>query len=137
MDLSYLDIHTPDFDAQTYIRILIAIAKADPDNGAPEFAFVRRMARQVGLDYDAFMQNTEKTFDFERQNVSRLTALVVLKDAMMLASLDRNISLPERQRLLAYAEKLDIPRKDMDALETLVNEQRKLTERWKRLVAAH
>lgn len=125
------------FDAETYIRMLIAIAKADPDNGPPEFAFVRRMARKVGVDYDVFMENTDKSFTPDRQDVSRLTALVVLRDAITLASLDSNISLPERQRLYTYAEKFDIPRKDMEALETLVQDQRALTDRWKRLVASH
>ena len=124
------------FDAKTYIRMLIAIAKADPDNGPPEFAFVRKMARKVGVDYDAFMEDTDKSYVPDRQNMSRLTALVFLRDAIALASLDHNISLPERQRLFTYAEKLDIPRKDMEALETLVRDQRELSERWKRLVAS-
>ena len=125
------------FDAATYIRILIAIAKADPDNGPQEFAFVRKMARKVGLDYEAFVDSTDKSYIPDKQNISRLTALVVMRDAIALASLDRNISLPERQRLLTYAEKLNVPRKDMDALEDLVKDQRKLTERWKHLVASH
>lgn len=125
------------FDAETYIRMLIAIAKADPDNGPPEFAFVRKMARKVGVDYETFMQETDKSYIPEKQKVSRLTALVILRDAIALASLDRNISLPERQRLYTYAEKFDIPRKDMEALETLVQDQRKLSERWKQLAASH
>ena len=135
MELSFVDADTPDFDAHTYIRILVAIAKADKDNGPPEYAFVRRQAQQLGLDYDHFMRSTDNRFFIEKQTVSRLTALVVLKDAIMLASLDGNFSLPEKQRVYDYAAKLDIARKDVDALEALIGDYRRIDQRWRQLVS--
>jgi hypothetical protein len=136
MDFSFIETDDNDFDAQTYIRMLIAIAKADPDNGPPEFAYVRRLAGRLGIDFDLFLKTTDKSYSINKHSISRLTALVIVKDAIMLASLDRNFSLPERQRVYSYAEKLDIPRKDVDALETLVAEYRHLQKKWQTLVAS-
>ena len=124
MDLNFVDADTQDFDPRTYVRILVAIAKADKDNGPPEFEYVRRQADRLGLDSEHFFRNTDKSFLIDRQKINRLTALVILKDAIMLASLDGNLSLPERMKIYAYAEKLDIPRNDVDILEKLIAEYR-------------
>lgn len=135
MDLNFVDAGTRDFDPRTYVRILVAIAKADKDNGPREFEYVRKQAERLGLDSDHFFQNTDKTFRIEKQKVSRLTALAVLKDAIMLASMDGNFSLPEREKVYNYGEKLDIARTDLDILETLIKEYRQLDNRWQQLVA--
>lgn len=134
MELNFMDAEAVDFEPQIYIRILVAIAKADKDNGPPEFEFVRRQAQRVGIDYDRFLESTDKHFTIKKRQLSRLTALVILKDAILLASLDRNFSLPEKQRVYTYAEKLDISRNDVDALETLINEYRRLNDQWQQLV---
>jgi hypothetical protein len=83
------------------------------------------------------LASTEKTFDINKQRVSRLTALVVLKDAIMIASMDRNFSLPEREKVYTFAEKLDIPRNDVDYLEECLKEYRALREKWDGLVAGN
>jgi hypothetical protein len=124
-----------DFDAQIYLRILIAIAKSDPDNGAPEFNFVRRQARRWDLDYAHFLATTDKSYLLEKRSVSRRTALTILRDAILLASMDRNFTLQEKQRVYGYAEKLDITRKEIDQLELLVHEYRSLQSKWKQLIA--
>jgi tellurite resistance protein len=134
MDLSFISSGTANFDARMYIRILIAIAKADPDNGAPEFEFVRRQAKHLDLDYDHYLADTDKSFSIDRQKVSRTTALTILKDAILLASLDGNFSLPEKQRIYTYAEKLDISRRDVDDMESMIEDYRRLDQRWRQLV---
>ena len=134
MDLNFVDADTQDFDPRTYLRILVAIAKADKDNGPPEFEFVRRQAERLGFDSEHFFRNTDKHFLIEHQNASRLTALVVLKDAIALASLDDNLSLPERMKIYSYAEKLDISRNDVDSLEKLLVDYRQLNFRWQQIV---
>ena len=136
MDLNFVDANTLDFDPRTYLRILVAIAKADKDNGPPEFDYVRRQAERLGFDSEHFFRNTDKQFLIEHQEVSRLTALVILKDAIALASLDGNLSLPERMKIYTYAERLDISRKDVDSLEKLLDEYRQLDSRWQQLVDA-
>ena len=135
MEFTFADRDSSEFDSETYLKILIAIAKADKDNGPPEFEYVRRQARRLGLDYDRYLASTEKTFDMRKQRVSRRTALMVLKDAIMLASMDRNFSLPERQKVYAFAGKLDISRNDVDYLEKYLKEYRTLCEKWDGLVA--
>ena len=134
MDLNFVDADTQDFDPRTYLRILVAIAKADKDNGPPEFEYVRRQAERLGLDSGKFFKDTDKSFLIEHQTVSRLTALVILKDAIVLASLDNNLSLPERMKIYTYAERLDISRNDVDRLEKLMDEYRQLGDRWRQLV---
>jgi tellurite resistance protein len=136
MELSFINTDTPDFEPQTYIQILVAIAKADKDNGPPEYAFVRRQAQLLGLDYNYFLHTTDKHFFIEKQKVSRVTALVVLKDAIMLASLDGHFSLPEKQRIYDYAVKMDVARNDVDALEMLIKDYRRIDRRWRQLVLA-
>jgi tellurite resistance protein len=135
MDLNFVNADTRDFDPRTYVKILVAIAKADKENGPPEFEYVRRQAERLGLDSEHFFRNTDKSFLLERQSVNRLTALVILKDAIMLASLDGNFSLPERMKIYTYAERLDIARNDVDTLEKLIDEYRQLDRRWENLVA--
>ena len=137
MDFSYIVGNSTDFDSETYIKILIAIAKADKDNGPREFEYVRKRARRLGADYDGFLASTDKTFDIKKQKVSRLTALVVLKDAITIASMDRNFSLPEREKVYTFAGKLDISRNDVDYLEEWVKAYRDLGERWKGLVTGN
>ncbi len=135
MDLNFMDAKTRDFDPRMYLSILLAIAKADKDNGPPEFDFVRRRADSLGLDSDYYFQTIDKRFAIERQKVTRLTALVILKDAIFLGSMDGNLSLPERGKIYGYAEKLDVARSDVELLEKLVDDLRLLDDRWRQLVA--
>ena len=137
MDLNFVNADTQDFDPRTYVRILVAIAKADKENGPPEFDYVRRQADRLGLDSEHFFRNTDKSFLIDRQKVGRLTALVILKDAIALASLDGNLSLPERMKIYTYAERLDISRSDVDMLEKLIAEYRQLDIRWEQLVSGN
>ena len=137
MELSFIAGNSTDFDPETYIKILIAIAKADKDNGPREFEYVRKRAQRLGADYDGFLASTDKTFDIKKQKVSRLTALVVLKDAITIASMDRNFSLPEREKVYTFAGKLDISRNDVDYLEEWVTAYRELGERWEGLVTGN
>jgi uncharacterized tellurite resistance protein B-like protein len=123
------------FDRETYVKMLITIARADKDNGPSEYRYIRRQAIQMGVDYEAILKNTPNDFNIGTHRVSRLTAMRVLKDAIMIASMDGNFSLPEKQKVYTYAEKLDIPRTDVDELEMLVGELKALDQRWKELVA--
>jgi hypothetical protein len=124
-----------EFDPDNYLRILIAIAKSDPENGEPEFHFVRQQARRRGLDYEKYLASTEKSYLIGNITVSRRTALTILRDAIHLASMDGNFTLREKERVYAYAEKLDIPRNDVDRLEVIVREFRTLKERWRQLIS--
>jgi hypothetical protein len=126
-----------DFDCDTYLKMLITIARADKDNGPAEYAYIRKQAIGMGVDYEQILRDTSNQFKIGTHTVSRLTALRVLKDAIMIASMDSNFSLPEKQKVYTYAEKLDIPRTDVDELEILVGQMRDLDKRWNELVAGH
>jgi hypothetical protein len=125
------------FDRETYVQMLITIARADKENGPPEYRFIRKQAIQMGVNYEKVLHETAPDFDIGTHKVSRLTAMRVLKDAIMIASMDGNFTLPEKQKVYTYAERLDIPRTDVDTLEVLVGELKALDQRWKELVAGH
>ena len=125
------------FDRETYVKMLITIARADKENGPPEYRFIRRQAIQMGVNYEKVLRETDPDFDIGTHKVSRLTAMRVLKDAIMIASMDGHFTLPEKQKIYTYAERLDIPRTDVDTLEVLVGELKALDQQWKELVAGH
>jgi hypothetical protein len=135
MDSSFVNTHSPSFEPETYIKILIAIARADRENGPPEFDYIRKQAQRLGLDYERVLSSTDESFDIERQRISRLTALVVLRDAVTLASRDRHFSLPERERVYTFAARMDISRRDVDHLEEWIKGYRALHREWEGLVA--
>jgi hypothetical protein len=137
MDLNFVTADTQDFDPRTYVSMLVAITKADKENGPPEYDFVRRQEDHLGLDSDYYFKTINKDFLIERRDISRLTALVILKDAIVLASMDRNFSLPERMKVYTFAENLDISRNDVDTLVELIGESRRLKGQWLQLVSGH
>ena len=137
MEITFVDKDSTDFNSETYIKVLIAIAKADKDNGPPEFEYIRKQAQRLKVDYEQFLTSTEKAFEINKQPVSRITALLILKDAIMIASMDRNFSLPEREKVYTLAGKLDISRNDVEHLEDCLKEYRTLCEKWDGLVAGN
>ena len=134
MDIDYVDANTYDFDSRLYLKILVAIAKSDLDNGEPEYNYVRRQAIKLGLDLDEYWDATAKSFLAGKLKVSRMTALVIIKDSLVLATLDGNFSLGEKKRIYAYAQSFDIPRTDVDKIETLLGEFEGLKTKWEALL---
>jgi hypothetical protein len=134
MDIDYVDANTYDFDSRLYIKILVAIAKSDPDNGGPEYNYVRRQAIKLGLNLDEYWDATAKSFLTGKLKVSRLTALVIIKDSIVLATLDGNFSLGEKERVYSYAESFDVPRTDVDKIASLLGEFEGLKTKWEALV---
>ena len=134
MDISYVDANTFDFDSRIYLKILVAIAKSDPENGEPEFNYIRRQAIGLGLDIDEYWGSTGKGFLTGRLKISRLTALVIIKDSLVLATMDGSFSLGEKERIYSYAESFDIPRTDVDKVESLLKESEILRKKWEEFV---
>jgi hypothetical protein len=134
MELNFVTAATADFDPQLYVRLLVTVAKADPENGPPEIDYVRRQAQRLGIDFDAVWAATDRDFRIDQVRASRLTALLVIKDCINLATLDGSFSLGEKERVYTYAEKLDIPRRDVDAVERWIEAYNDLAARWERIV---
>ena len=133
-DIMHQEGDHKDFDAEIYVKFLIMVAKADKDNGPREFDFVKKQAKRFGIDAEALWDEIDKKFSFSRLKVSRATALAVLRDCIILASLDGNFALAEKERTYTYAAKLNIPRLDVDHLEKWVMDYHDLKERWKKLL---
>jgi hypothetical protein len=122
------------FDAEQYLRILVSIAKADPDNGIVEYEYVKQKAADLAIDIVPLWNSTGKNIDLEQLHVPRFTALTIIRDCLLLATLDRSFSLEEKSRIYKYAGKMDIPRSDVDRLEALLEGYRRLDGEWQVLV---
>jgi hypothetical protein len=137
MELNFVDANTEDFDSAIYLKLLVAVAKSDPDNGPPEYNYVKTQANRLGLDIVKFWNDTPKHFLLDGGvRVSRLTALVIIKDSILLAILDGNFSFGEKEKVYRTAEKLDIPRSDVDRVEKWLDAYRQLRRDWDSLVEA-
>jgi hypothetical protein len=134
MEIRFGDPQRSEFDPELYIKILIAIVKADPSNGKPEFAFIGRQARALGVDFGRWLKQIDKGFAIEATKVSRATAMAILRDCIHLASMDRNFTLAEKERVYTYAAKLDIARSDLDRLERWLAACRELENQWNALI---
>jgi hypothetical protein len=130
MSINFMEVNQEGFDSELYIKILIAINKADKNNGTPEIDFVKSKAKALGINYDRLWRTTDKSFSIQKAKVSRLTAFVILKDCIMLASLDKNYTLDEKEKVFAYAEKLDIPRSDVVEIAKWLDDYQELMTRW-------
>lgn len=135
MEIEYVSANDKNFNAEFYIRVLVAIAKSDRFNGPPEYKYVKKLADSLSVDIVKIWNETSKNFSLVSTDVSRMTALLLIKDCIMLASLDGNFSLDEKQRVYSYAEKMDVPRSMVDAIERWLDEYRQLHNRWETLIA--
>ena len=134
MEIDYVSLNDKDFDPELYISLLVAIAKSDRFNGPPETEYVRNLANRLSVNFVKVWNDTGKNFSDISRTPSRLTALLLIKDCILLASLDGNFSLDEKQRVYGFAEKMDIPRSDVDDVEAWLAEYGQLRSRWADLV---
>jgi len=135
MEIAYVSANDKNFNAELYVRVLVAIAKADRFNGPPEYEYVKKLADSLSVDIVKIWNETSKNFSNVSTEVSRMTAVLLIKDCIMLASLDGNFSLDEKQRVYSYAEKMDVSRSTVDAIEEWLAEYRRLTDKWETLIA--
>ena len=135
MAISFVDSDNKEFDPALYIQVLVAVAKADKNNGPREFKYVKNQARRLGIDFKKVWNATDKTFSISNRRISRFTALLIIRDCVLLASMDENFSLAERKNVYIYAEKLDITRSDVDSIIEWINDSKRLENRWNKLVS--
>ena len=135
MEVSFVDLNNEDFDPELYIKMLVAVAKADRNNGPKELKYVENQANRSGIDFATVWDTTDKTFSISGKEVSRLTALVIIKDCILLASIDKNFSLAEREKVYTYAAKLDIPRSDVNYIVEWLDDYNILEKKWNRLIS--
>ena len=136
MNIDFVNVNTPDFDPEKYIKILIAVVKSDRFNSKPETEYVRGLANRLKVDFIGLWNDTDKDMAISKMRVSRLTAMVILKDCIELASLDGNFSLSEKELVYTYATQLDIPQSDVIQLEKWMEESKVLEGKWNDLIAA-
>ena len=135
MEISFVDLNNEDFDPELYIKILVAVAKADKNNGPREYGYVENQAKRLGIDFARVCDTTDKTFSISGIVVSRLTAMLIIKDCILLASMDTDFSLAEREKVYTYAAKLDIPRSYVDYIVEWLDDYNILEKKWNKLIS--
>ena len=136
MDINFVDADTEDFDPSLYLKLLVAVAKSDPDNGPPEYNYVKTQANRLRLDIVKYWNDTSRHFLLEGPlRVSRFTALLIIKDSILLATMDGHFSLGEKEKVCRTATKLGIPLADVDRVESWLASYRQLRRDWDDLVS--
>lgn len=130
MEISFVNETQDDLDAESYIRLLVAVAKSDPANGPPEYQYVKRQANSLGIDIIPLWNDTSRHYLLSPIQTSRRVALVIIKDCIMLASLDGHFSMGERERVYRFAERLDVTRADVDAVMSWLCDYEQLRRQW-------
>jgi len=133
MEISFVHENQGDLDAEQYLRLLVSVAKSDPDNGPPEYEYVKRQANALGLDIVSLWNDTPKHYLLSPIRVSRSVALIIIKDCIMLASMDGNFSIGEKEKVYRFAERLDVTRTDVDAVVTWLGDYDRLRRQWNAL----
>ncbi len=134
MEISFVQENQGDLDIEQYIRLLVSVAKSDPKNGPPEYEYVKRQANALGIDIVSLWNDTPKHYLLSPIRVSRNVALVIIKDCIMLASMDGNFSIGEKEKVYRFAERLDVTRTDVDAVVTWLGDYDRLWRRWNALI---
>ena len=134
MEISFINEEQEDLNPERYIRLLVAVAKSDPDNGPPEYQYVRNQANTLGVDLVSLWNDTPKHYLLSPIQVSRRVALVIIKDCIMLASLDGNFSLGEKEKVYKFAERLDVTRSDVDNVVAWIAAYGRLRDQWNAMV---
>jgi hypothetical protein len=122
-------------DGEQYLRILISVAKSDPENGPKELAFIKHRAVQLGLDAQSLWASTDRHFSIPPRQVSRRTALVAIKDCIHMASLNHDFALFEKSKIYELAEKIGIPRSDVERVRQWVESLLRLHAEWDQIVS--
>lgn len=122
-------------DAESYLRILISVAKSDPKNGPQELAFIKHRADQLGLDGQSLWADTDPHFTIEPKQISRHTALMAIKDCIHLASIDHDYALFEKAKIYELAETMGVPRRDLERIRQWVKQLLRLHAEWDQIVS--
>ena len=134
MEINFVEMGKDDFDATLYVKLLVAVAKSDPGNGQPEYEYVKSQANRLGIDIVDYWNSTDKSFLVSPVRASRLTAMVIIKDCILLASMDGNFSPGEKEKVYLLAQNLDVPRSDVDAVQAWLEKYYLLRDEWNRIL---
>lgn len=99
----------PDFQADLYIRGLLAIADADGIDPS-EMDYIRQQATGLGVDVDTVMQEGVPTLDGLGEGCSAFTRRIILRDCIILAYADGVFSKEERAMIDQLCDRLSLDR---------------------------
>jgi len=99
----------PDFQAEGYLRALIAIAQVDGVLPV-ELDYLRHQATVMGFDLDVLMAEDEATPTDLGQGCNAMTRRVILRDCIILACIDNEFSGAERQKVDEICDLLELDR---------------------------
>ncbi len=100
--------HRRPVDARVYLTALLAVAHADGDLHAHERAYIDRQARILGVDLSTLDRHGDVVAYVGDHEVMESTAQAILRDALLLASVDGEYDAAERAQLVALSDALGL-----------------------------
>ena len=112
-------------EATLYLKALLFLASADGDIQERERKFIESQVQILSKKTDVAVSPAEPDTGFLHQTtMSRAKRMALLRDCLMLASVDGFVDVFERRTLHEMARILDVSSMDMENLEQWVHSRR-------------
>ena len=106
-----------------YLKALITVAMADNLIHETEKEYITLQAKMLSLDINEFWDAPEKDLSFLKPSkMSNVHRMVLLRDCIILSSVDGEYSMVERASILEIASMLHLEESDVENIEDWRNE---------------
>ncbi len=130
MEIDYKSLEG--FHAHEYLAALVAVAQTD-GLSEPVLGFLENQASFLGLSLDSFLESSE--FEFSELIDQPLpTRMAVIRDCVLLASVDGNYSKNESAHVRALAAQVNIDADSVSQLEAWIRDYAEVVDRGAKLM---
>ena len=124
-----------EFDQQEYLKTLIILAKADKKITAEERSFIEAQAILLNVDITPYWETTGDNLSvLDPARTSRVTKMVILRDAIALGHIDGDYAQSEKELVLEVAKRLLLTEADIDVMENWLKKYWAVIEEGKKLI---
>jgi len=131
--MEYKDI-AKGFDANAYLKALIAVALADGGMAPEEMNFIEIQAKLLALDLDRLLREPEQNLKKLAHRLPHKTKMIIIRDCISMAHMDAEYAESERKRILEIAQELDLGAEEVTSWEEWLLEYWAVLERGDRLI---
>ena len=96
------------FDATAYLKALIAVALADGGMAPEELNFIEVQAKLLAQDLDHLLQEPSQSLKAQAHRLSPKTKMIIIRDCISMAHMDKDYAASERERILEIARDLGL-----------------------------
>ena len=119
MDTQYI---TQQLDKIDYVEALIVIASADGNITHQKRDFIETQSALLGVDTTPLFEKSVGVSDLKTEGLSRVTKMSIIRDSISFAYMDGCYSQAEQEKIYKIAEKFEINKTDVDAMENWLKE---------------